>query len=85
MNYVGIDIGGTNIKAGLIDDSGAVRDTRRAPSIIDDIDGLLRTLTTIVAEFQIACLNRSHRHRNSRTAIHANASHRNIAKHALHS
>ncbi len=52
MNYVGIDIGGTNIKAGLVDDSGAVRDARRMPSVIDDIDGLLRTLTTIVSDFQ---------------------------------
>jgi len=52
MNYVGIDIGGTNIKAGLVDDSGAVRDVRRIPSIIDDIDGLLKTLATIVSDFQ---------------------------------
>lgn len=52
MNYVGIDIGGTNIKAGLVDDSGAVRDARRMPSVIDDIDALLKTLTTIVADFQ---------------------------------
>jgi glucokinase len=54
MNYVGIDIGGTNIKAGLIDDSGAVRDTRRIPSIIDDIDGLLNSLIRIIADFQSA-------------------------------
>ena len=52
MNYVGIDIGGTNIKAGLVDDSGAVRDVRRMPTIIDDIDKLLTSLATLVAEFQ---------------------------------
>ena len=52
MNYVGIDIGGTNIKAGLVDDSGAVRDARRVPSVIDDIDGLLKTLAAIVEDFQ---------------------------------
>jgi glucokinase len=52
MNYVGIDIGGTNIKAGLVDDSGAVRDVRRIPSIVDDIDGLLKSLATLVADFQ---------------------------------
>jgi len=52
MNYVGIDIGGTNIKAGLVDDSGAVRDARRVPSVIDDIDELLKTLASIVADFQ---------------------------------
>jgi glucokinase len=52
MNYVGIDIGGTNIKAGLVDDSGAVREVRRIPSIIDNIDGLLKSLTTLIADFQ---------------------------------
>lgn len=52
MNYVGIDIGGTNIKAGLVDDSGAVRDARRMPSVVDDIDALLKTLAAIVADFQ---------------------------------
>ena len=52
MNYVGIDIGGTNIKAGVVDDTGAVRDLRRTPTVIDDIDKLLKTLTTIVSDFQ---------------------------------
>src|SRR4029450_7276184 len=51
MNYVGIDIGGTNIKAGLIDDSGAVRDTRRISTGIDDIDGLPGTLTRLIRGF----------------------------------
>jgi glucokinase len=52
MNYVGIDIGGTNIKAGLIDESGAIRDTRRISSVVDDLDSLLRTLTTLISKFQ---------------------------------
>jgi len=52
MNYVGIDIGGTNIKAGLIDDSGAIRDSCRATTNVDDLDGLLRTLTSMIAKFQ---------------------------------
>lgn len=52
MNYVGIDIGGTNIKAGLVDDSGTVCDTRQIPTIVDDIDGLISSLTKIVHEFQ---------------------------------
>jgi len=52
MNYVGIDIGGTNIKACVVDDTGAVRDLRRTPTVIDDIDKLLKTLTTIVSDFQ---------------------------------
>jgi len=52
MNYVGIDIGGTNIKAGLLDESGAIRDSRRTTTITDDLDGLLRTLTSLIAKFQ---------------------------------
>jgi glucokinase len=52
MNYVGIDIGGTNIKAGLIDDTGAIRDTRQTSTNADDLDGMLRILTTLIAKFQ---------------------------------
>jgi len=52
MNYVGIDIGGTNIKAGLIDDTGAILDSRQASTNADDLDGLLRILTTVIAKFQ---------------------------------
>jgi len=54
MNYVGLDIGGTTIKAGLIDDSGAVRDTRTIPTITDNINGLIASLVTLVADFQTA-------------------------------
>lgn len=52
MNYVGIDIGGTNIKAGLVDDSGTVLHTRNTPTIIDDIDGLVASLEKLVDEFK---------------------------------
>jgi len=52
MNYVGIDIGGTTIKAGLVDDTGSVRDARRTPTIVDDIDGLLKTLISLISQFQ---------------------------------
>ena len=52
MNYVGIDIGGTSIKAGLIDTSGKVLATRRTPTIIDDVEKLLASLTRLVADFQ---------------------------------
>ncbi len=54
MNYVGIDIGGTSIKAGLIDGSGAVLSTRRTPTAVDDLDALLHSLVAIITEFQTA-------------------------------
>jgi glucokinase len=52
MRYLGIDIGGTNIKAGLVDENGHVLESRRASTITDDIKGFLSTLTELVREFQ---------------------------------
>ena len=31
MNYIGIDVGGTNLKAGLVDETGRILDTERTP------------------------------------------------------
>src|SRR5438105_7546396 len=52
MHYLGIDIGGTSIKAGLVDETGRVLDSRRAPTITDNLDGFLSTLTELVHDFQ---------------------------------
>jgi len=52
MNYVGIDIGGTNIKAGLIDESGKVHKTLGTLTIVDDLDGLISSLSNLLKEFQ---------------------------------
>jgi glucokinase len=52
MQYLGIDIGGTSIKAGLVDEHGRVLDFRRALTITDDLNGFVFTLTELVAEFQ---------------------------------
>jgi glucokinase len=52
MNYVGIDIGGTNTKAGLVDGSGKVQDVRRISTVTDDIDALLKCVVSIVQDFQ---------------------------------
>ena len=48
MNYIGIDIGGTNIKAGRIDASGAVLQTASAPTSADDIAQLISTIASLV-------------------------------------
>src|ERR1043165_1241639 len=52
MHYLGIDIGGTSIKAGLVDENGQVLETRRAITITDDLNGLVSTLAELVREFQ---------------------------------
>jgi glucokinase len=52
MNYVGIDIGGTSIKAGLVDESGAIRDTRRTPTAVDNREELLASIAGLVEEFR---------------------------------
>ncbi len=52
MRYLGLDIGGTSIKAGLVDETGRVLETRKASTITDDLNGFLSTLTELVREFQ---------------------------------
>src|SRR5262249_32368132 len=52
MRYVGIDIGGTSIKAGFIDETGRVLESRRALTITHDFNGFVSTLAELVREFQ---------------------------------
>ena len=52
MHYLGIDIGGTSTKAGLIDETGRVLESRRALTIANDLNGFLSTLAELVREFQ---------------------------------
>lgn len=54
MRYLGLDIGGTSIKAGLIDETGHTLESRRAPTLTDDLHGFLSTLTELVRKFQKA-------------------------------
>ena len=52
MHYLGIDVGGTSIKAGLIDETGRVLESRRALTITDNLDGFVSTLAELVRLFQ---------------------------------
>src|SRR5215471_4428029 len=52
MRYVGIDIGGTSIKAGLVDETGRVLESRRALTITNDLNRFLLTLTELIRAFQ---------------------------------
>ena len=51
MKYVGVDIGGTNLKAGLVDENGVLMATQKmkVASIADD-DGLAWTVASLVQE-----------------------------------
>src|SRR5438132_818280 len=52
MHYLGLDIGGTSIKAGLVDETGCVLESRKAPTVVNDLNGFLSTLTELIREFQ---------------------------------
>ena len=51
MKYVGVDIGGTNLKAGLVDENGVLLATQKmkVASIADD-EGLAWTVASLVQE-----------------------------------
>jgi glucokinase len=52
MHYIGIDIGGTNTKAGLVDETGSVLESSRVLTNTGDINAFLLTLSELIHEFQ---------------------------------
>jgi glucokinase len=52
MYYIGLDVGGTTVKAGLIDEAGKVLESRRAVTVIDDLRLFALTLTELIRGFQ---------------------------------
>src|SRR5436190_18215919 len=52
MNYTGVDIGGTGIKAALTDDSGVVLETVKTPTPADDLRDLIAAVSNLVAKLQ---------------------------------
>jgi len=52
MYYLGVDIGGTTIKAGLVEDTGRLVDQTRIPTVTDNWSALLSSLTTLIQGFQ---------------------------------
>src|SRR5262245_39046617 len=52
MYYLGIDVGGTTIKAGLVDELGQVSQTRKIPTIAEDLNAFMSTLSQLIAVFQ---------------------------------
>ncbi len=56
MRFLGVDVGGTTIKAGLVDQTGQVLESRSTPTIIDDLGGFLSNLTELIRDFQKSCV-----------------------------
>ena len=52
MYYLGVDIGGTAIKAGVVDDAGRILESGRIPTVVNDLDAFLSTLTGLIRGFQ---------------------------------
>ena len=52
MYYLGLDIGGTTIKAGLVDEKACVLESRKGPTLIDDLEGFISKLTEVIRDFQ---------------------------------
>lgn len=54
MHYLGIDVGGTSIKAGLVDETGQILESRKTLTITDNLNGFVSTLSDLVRSFQNA-------------------------------
>lgn len=52
MHYLGLDIGGTSVKAGLVDETGKILESYKADTIIDDLNAFLFNLTELIRRFQ---------------------------------
>ena len=52
MYYLGLDVGGTTIKAGLVDENNRVLESRSTPTIADDLNGFTSKLTDLIHDFQ---------------------------------
>ncbi len=52
MCYIGLDIGGTTIKAGLIDEEKRVLESRKVPTLTNDLEGFISKLTEVIRDFQ---------------------------------
>jgi glucokinase len=52
MHYLGVDIGGTTIKAGLVDARGGVTAQSRIPTVTDNWDAFLSNITALIRKYQ---------------------------------
>ncbi len=52
MYYLGVDIGGTAIKAGVVDDAGRILESGRIPTVTNDLGAFISTLSGLIRGFQ---------------------------------
>lgn len=52
MHYIGIDIGGTAIKAALTDNTGVVLERTKAPTPADSLQDLIATVSSLVSKLK---------------------------------
>src|ERR1700740_3263467 len=52
MYFLGLDIGGTTVKAGLIDEAARVLEARKTPTVVDDLNTFISKLTELIRDFQ---------------------------------
>src|SRR5262249_21605397 len=52
MHYLGLDIGGTSIKAGLVDETAPILESRTTHTVTDNLDAFLFNVTELIREFQ---------------------------------
>jgi glucokinase len=54
MHYIGIDIGGTTIKAARVDVLGAVAESVKAPTPAENLESLIATLGGLISRLQVS-------------------------------
>ena len=52
MNYLGLDVGGTTVKAGIVDETGRVLKQSRITTVTDDWAAFLANLVHLIREYQ---------------------------------
>ncbi|MBI4474894.1 MAG: ROK family protein [Acidobacteria bacterium] len=52
MYYLGVDIGGTTVKAGLVNETGRILESRKTATVVDDLNSFLSKLTELILSFQ---------------------------------
>src|SRR5215467_13140571 len=52
MNYLGVDVGGTTVKAGIVDETGRVLRQSHITTVTDDWDAFLGNLIHLIRQYQ---------------------------------
>ena len=67
--YIGIDVGGTNLKAGLVDETGAILTVERTPLDFRGAEHFAEVLASLAKAVMAATATRLARFRPGRTGM----------------